>query len=290
LNICAPYTSRDEITTAIRKTVTAYSEPIRPPLKRPFSETHIARNIRAQQLSTVSEGEASDAATILSLENVEDEAPEDDIIYNPSNDESRNTFEAMMDIVSKNTISSRESPAVNDIIRLVSSSILRSLKDDSLTDEQKVLKIKDILPDNTPSSDIDELVELSVHIKDFNHPAESTIASGSTTLNTSAERNNTSPGPQNYPDPEIITEDTITAHTFTGTHTPPLDILIRTSGVERLSDFMLWQCHQDTEIVFLKCLWPEFDLWHFLPVLLEWQWSRTKEGWMERRPRHRKVD
>ena len=55
---------------------------------------------------------------------------------------------------------------------------------------------------------------------------------------------------------------------------PPLDLLIRTSGVKRLSDFMLWQCHEDTEIVFLDCLWPEFDLWQFLPVLVEWQWRQ----------------
>jgi ditrans,polycis-polyprenyl diphosphate synthase len=58
--------------------------------------------------------------------------------------------------------------------------------------------------------------------------------------------------------------------------TPPLDLLIRTSGVERLSDFMLWQCHQDTEIVFLDCLWPEFDLWSFLPVIWGWQWRKKK--------------
>jgi ditrans,polycis-polyprenyl diphosphate synthase len=58
---------------------------------------------------------------------------------------------------------------------------------------------------------------------------------------------------------------------------PPLDLLIRTSGVERLSDFMLWQCHEHTSIVFLKCLWPEFDLWQFLPVLVEWQWWRRRE-------------
>jgi len=57
---------------------------------------------------------------------------------------------------------------------------------------------------------------------------------------------------------------------------PPLDLLIRTSGVERLSDFMLWQCHQDTQIVFLKVLWPEFDLWSFLPVIWEWQWRVRK--------------
>jgi ditrans,polycis-polyprenyl diphosphate synthase len=61
-------------------------------------------------------------------------------------------------------------------------------------------------------------------------------------------------------------------------HDPPLDLLVRTSGVERLSDFMLWQCHQDTQIVFLSVLWPEFDLWSFLPVLWEWQWRRRKEG------------
>lgn len=57
---------------------------------------------------------------------------------------------------------------------------------------------------------------------------------------------------------------------------PPLDLLVRTSGVERLSDFMLWQCHEDTSIVFLECLWPEFDLWQFLPVLVEWQWQKKK--------------
>ncbi len=76
------------------------------------------------------------------------------------------------------------------------------------------------------------------------------------------------------PDPESITAATIDRHLYTAGN-PPLDLLIRTSGVERLSDFLLWQCHTDTEIVFLKCLWPEFDLWHFLPVLLEWQWRKN---------------
>lgn len=78
-----------------------------------------------------------------------------------------------------------------------------------------------------------------------------------------------------YPDPETITADIIDDHMFTA-GLPRLDLLVRTSGVERLSDFMLWQCHRDTEIVFLGCLWPEFDLWTFLPVLVEWQWRRRK--------------
>ena len=76
-----------------------------------------------------------------------------------------------------------------------------------------------------------------------------------------------------YPDPETITAGTIESHMFTAGD-PPLDLLIRTSGVKRLSDFMLWQCHEDTEIVFLDCLWPEFDLWQFLPTLVEWQWRQ----------------
>ncbi|TVY57958.1 Dehydrodolichyl diphosphate synthase complex subunit SPAC4D7.04c [Lachnellula suecica] len=76
-----------------------------------------------------------------------------------------------------------------------------------------------------------------------------------------------------YPDPETITASHIEDHLLTAGD-PPLDLLIRTSGVKRLSDFMLWQCHEDTEIVFLNTLWPDFDLWSFLPVLVEWQWKQ----------------
>lgn len=76
-----------------------------------------------------------------------------------------------------------------------------------------------------------------------------------------------------YPDPESITSDTLEDHMFTAGD-PPLDLLIRTSGVKRLSDFMLWQCHEHTELVFLDVLWPEFDLWSFLPVLVEYQWRQ----------------
>ena len=80
---------------------------------------------------------------------------------------------------------------------------------------------------------------------------------------------------ETYPDPETITPEVLSDHMFTK-DLPPLELLVRTSGVERLSDFMLWQCHQDTDIFFLKCLWPDFDLWTFLPVLVEWQWKRRK--------------
>ncbi|CAZ82144.1 unnamed protein product [Tuber melanosporum] len=76
-------------------------------------------------------------------------------------------------------------------------------------------------------------------------------------------------------DIESITEKTITQHMFTS-DCPPLDLLVRTSGVERLSDFMMWQCHQDTDIVFSDCLWPQFDIWKFLPILINWGVKRRK--------------
>ncbi|KAK1256463.1 hypothetical protein MKX07_008722 [Trichoderma sp. CBMAI-0711] len=82
-------------------------------------------------------------------------------------------------------------------------------------------------------------------------------------------------GSATLPNPDNITVDTIERHIYTA-NDPPLDIFVRTSGVERLSDFMLWQCHQDTHIFFRKCLWPDFDLKDFIWVLLEWQWRQKQ--------------
>ncbi|KAF2130253.1 Undecaprenyl diphosphate synthase [Dothidotthia symphoricarpi CBS 119687] len=98
-------------------------------------------------------------------------------------------------------------------------------------------------------------------------------SSTSTAINTS-EKDEPQPAPA-YLNPELITAQTLTDNMMTA-GAPPLDLLVRTSGVERLSDFMLWQCHENTSIVFLECLWPEFDLWQFLPVLVEWQWQQKK--------------
>ncbi len=39
---------------------------------------------------------------------------------------------------------------------------------------------------------------------------------------------------------------------------PPLDLLIRTSGEQRLSNFLLWQAAY-AELLFIDTLWPDFD-------------------------------
>jgi len=53
------------------------------------------------------------------------------------------------------------------------------------------------------------------------------------------------------------------------------DVLIRTSGETRLSDFLLWQSSFSI-IQFFKILWPEFSLWHILYMVLIYQHNYNK--------------
>jgi undecaprenyl diphosphate synthase len=50
---------------------------------------------------------------------------------------------------------------------------------------------------------------------------------------------------------------------------PEVDLLIRTGGEKRLSDFMLWECAY-AELYFVDCLWPDFDERAFDEALQEY--------------------
>jgi undecaprenyl diphosphate synthase len=52
-----------------------------------------------------------------------------------------------------------------------------------------------------------------------------------------------------------ITEESITRHLY-APEIPPLDIIVRTSGEQRLSNFMLWRSAY-SELLFLDKLWPD---------------------------------
>jgi undecaprenyl diphosphate synthase len=56
--------------------------------------------------------------------------------------------------------------------------------------------------------------------------------------------------------PEAIDEQVIAARLFTA-DLPDPDLLIRTSGEQRISNFLLWQCAY-AEFVFTQTLWPDF--------------------------------
>jgi undecaprenyl diphosphate synthase len=58
-------------------------------------------------------------------------------------------------------------------------------------------------------------------------------------------------------DPAAVDEECIARHLFTA-DLPDPDLLIRTSGEQRISNFLLWQCAY-SELVFTKTLWPDFS-------------------------------
>jgi undecaprenyl diphosphate synthase len=62
-----------------------------------------------------------------------------------------------------------------------------------------------------------------------------------------------------------VTVESIAANLFTA-DLPPLDLLIRTSGEERLSNFLLWQSAY-AEFWFTEVLWPDFTPVHLRQAL-----------------------
>ena len=55
------------------------------------------------------------------------------------------------------------------------------------------------------------------------------------------------------------------------------DLVIRTSGERRLSNFLLWQTAY-SELVFADALWPDFDLEHLQDALREYEARRRRFG------------
>jgi undecaprenyl diphosphate synthase len=56
-------------------------------------------------------------------------------------------------------------------------------------------------------------------------------------------------------------------HSATGA--PDVDLLIRTGGEKRLSDFLLWECAY-AELHFVDCFWPDFDEAAFAQAIKEY--------------------
>ncbi len=54
-----------------------------------------------------------------------------------------------------------------------------------------------------------------------------------------------------------ITTDSLAAELYGGADVPPIDLVIRTSGEKRISNFMLWRAAY-SELYFTDILWPDF--------------------------------
>ena len=63
-------------------------------------------------------------------------------------------------------------------------------------------------------------------------------------------------------------------------HLPKLDLVIRTSGETRLSNFMLWESAY-SEIHFTETLWPNFEEQEFIEILQNYSNSERRYGSVE---------
>lgn len=77
-------------------------------------------------------------------------------------------------------------------------------------------------------------------------------------------------------DPEMIGQETISNHLDTA-GLPEVDLLIRTSGEQRISNFLLWQIAY-AELWFTDVLWPDFQGTDFLNAVLEFQKRERRFG------------
>ena len=73
-----------------------------------------------------------------------------------------------------------------------------------------------------------------------------------------------------------VTEEAIERHLYSA-DLPPLDLLIRTSGEVRLSNFLLWQAAY-AEMLFTDVLWPDFTPDHLQRALTDFAQRERRFG------------
>ncbi len=80
-------------------------------------------------------------------------------------------------------------------------------------------------------------------------------------------------------EPDSITPELISEHLYTS-EIPDPDLLIRTSGEMRISNFLLWQIAY-TEIYVTDTLWPDFTKDEFVQILIDYQHRKRRFGKVE---------
>ena len=76
--------------------------------------------------------------------------------------------------------------------------------------------------------------------------------------------------------PEKIDQSIINEHLYTH-NLPDVDLLIRTSGEKRISNFLLWQIAY-AELYFSNILWPDFNKKHLHKAIINYQKRERRFG------------
>ena len=82
--------------------------------------------------------------------------------------------------------------------------------------------------------------------------------------------------------PRDVDEELIASHLY-DPEMPEVDLLIRTSGEHRISNFMLWQAAY-SELVFTDVLWPDFRRKHLHAAVEEYQRRNRRFGALDVEP------
>jgi undecaprenyl diphosphate synthase len=77
-------------------------------------------------------------------------------------------------------------------------------------------------------------------------------------------------------DPEKVTERTVARHLY-APDMPDPDLLVRTSGEFRISNYLLWELAY-AELVFTDVLWPDFRREHLFEAIAEYQRRERRFG------------
>ena len=77
-------------------------------------------------------------------------------------------------------------------------------------------------------------------------------------------------------DPEQINEHLITSNLSTANYPDP-ELLIRTSGEQRISNYLLWQIAY-SELYFTDIYWPDFRKEHFYDAIIDFQQRERRFG------------
>jgi undecaprenyl diphosphate synthase len=76
--------------------------------------------------------------------------------------------------------------------------------------------------------------------------------------------------------PEAITPELLSQYLY-APDVPPLDLIIRTSGEQRLSNFMLWEAAY-SELLFTKVAWPDFSERHLASAIAKYSSRQRRFG------------
>ncbi len=163
---------------------------------------------------------------------------------------------------------------IDTLMKLLVSSLRRELK--SLTDNNiRLITIGNT--DKLPKSIQKELSEVITKTKD-NTRMTLTIALsyGSREELISAVKKITSKVKNNIISIDAIDEAIINEHLYTQ-NLPDVDLLIRTSGEHRISNFLLWQIAY-AELYFTDVLWPDFTEEHLYEAIISYQKRERRFG------------